>query len=356
MHIGHREATSAEDVEIAQRLARQLGLPDHESEQHAALHPGERSNKYSGNLFSTRGDYTEGMAYASRVRSPSLTERDLAARSEKERAKRPVRVRKVLGGKRLDDPATRDVKSDMALFHDEINARLQRDKSLRAKQECAAAFCNMAKNHVIEAQIVEEGAVGAIVGLAETEDPYIWRDCSAALAMLGSRLHNQQRLLRDGAVPTLVRIAAGHQADGGEAGGGGGGGGGGGRGGSEGKGAESSKELETKVTCALALCNLTLQPGYDEQFISTGALATLLHLRSKHKLVDKATCRMLYNLSCVDDYYPGAEDVIKAVINIAIGKTTKFNKLLCMRAICRMSNVRHHHDLSAMSAAVNREF
>ena len=208
---------------------------------------------YAGDKFTTRGNYTNGNIYMSRMRLPpsvpggtsnkitpgamakpghglsKTVESDIPGRrvsampmtadhgsrspmAHKGRdmlaATAPAVVTSLepnvsLGTEPLVDASTED-----AINH--IGPSLMEDDEI--KRNCALALCNFSSQEGFRGRIVEAGAISALVALWETTDGEMKQDCAIALCNLTGP-DTEVRMVSEGALPAILSLSSTEDPD-----------------------------------------------------------------------------------------------------------------------------------------------
>lgn len=205
---------------------------------------------YAGDKFTTRGNYTNGNIYMSRMQLPPASGQGKTAEQEglgpgasfgghsshamhaihasHGNTAVPRRTSGMHGAESHSvmaatapaampaDPIT--VNTTMELQPDEVTEEAINHigRSLldddEIKRNCALALCNFSSQEGFRSRIVEAGAISALVALWETTDGEMKQDCAIALCHLTGD-DTEVRMVNEGALPPILSLCSTDSAD-----------------------------------------------------------------------------------------------------------------------------------------------
>jgi hypothetical protein len=243
---------------------------------------------YKGDRFGTRGDYSGGMLYLSRLALP-----DSSAAKQKQKKQ----IETVVVNPTIQVVEESDSDSD----YDEFEL-----VNMESKRKAASAIMELAKNPAIRSHVVEDGAIKATANLVGFADEHLRAITATVLLVLSQHPEYHARMVDDNAIEALVTLL-------------------------------ESEIQQTTYMAAVSLANLACHPKTEIQIIEAGAVSSLQAIRTNHRETTDQLARLLLNLSCADDsLHSGGEEVIESVFNLANSETESIRDL-CLRALCRMS-------------------
>ena len=248
---------------------------------------------YTGDRFGTRGDYSKGMLYLSRLALPA----DSAAAKKQAKIKRETVVIDPADLIDFDEGEESDEDEDF----DEFEL-----KNMESKRKAATAIMELAKNNAIRAYVVRDGGIKAITSLVGYEDEHLRSICATTLFVLSQQEETHEKMIEDDGIEALVTLL-------------------------------ESEVQQTTYMASVALANLACCSGNEMHILEAGTIASLQAIRNQHRATTDQLARLLLNLSCADDsMHIGGEEVIESVFSLANSETESIRDL-CLRALCRMS-------------------
>lgn len=243
---------------------------------------------YTGDRFGTRGDYSGGMLYLSRLALPDNS-------AAKQKQKKQVETVVVAPVEIVEE------ESDSDSDYDEYEL-----VNMESKRKAATAIMELAKNPLIRSHVVNDGAILATTSLVGFADEHLRAILATILLVLSQEPQYHERMIEDDSVEALVKLL-------------------------------ESEIQQTTYMAAVSLANLACHPKTEILIIESGAVASLQAIRSIHRSTTDQLARLLLNLSCADDsLHSGGEEVIESVFNLANSETEQIRDL-CLRALCRMA-------------------
>lgn len=187
---------------------------------------------YAGDKFTTRGNYTNGNIYMSRMQrrevvspptataAPDQADRGGHRGRHKSVTKQPdplAATAPVLlsddhhhghhhahhHGGAADNAGAMDSTTEEAIHN--IGSSLLEDDEI--KRNCALALCNFSSQEGFRGRIVEAGAISALVALWETTDGEMKQDCAIALCNLTGP-DTEVRMVAEGALPAILSLSS----------------------------------------------------------------------------------------------------------------------------------------------------
>ena len=276
---------------------------------------GQKSAGYrNGDLFSTRGDYIEGLVYKSRGLGNKQTINAL-----KQGAKGISRLAKLARGS-LPTSNVGVVKKEKeaesagdfieVCWKTVFRAKIKAQKSdLHSLQEAAGALRNIVDNPELHPLLLKDGIINGIKALLErTRDPQVVRSCSDALCTLAHNTKIQALLVDEGLIEMLIYFM---------------------RGSAHLKNlAPRGAHLDILCNCAQSFLAISANAGplqtqlqvsapIESRLVREGPLSELQHLQSKDSTIRWALLKMIFNLAALGDHLPclWLEDIIRIAMD-----------------------------------------
>jgi len=165
---------------------------------------------------------------------------------------------------------------------------LRQLKTMNPKQQLALTIKNWSVLPENDHDIINEGAVYALIALCYVEDSSIRRCCATSFYHLSSREVNREPLLNMGVTTGVVTLAM------------------------------QARKWKVAKMCAMTLCNLSMQPNGEAIMAREGAiLALVVLLGVKGQSLLPICVQALYNMTCTDEHFKGIERISKALLNIS---------------------------------------
>lgn len=281
---------------------------------------------YVGDMFSTRGEYIDGMLYMSRMkRSHQLTFGDVLGNGAN--ARRLFGVGGSVLGEALDlmrseggrlvlkdavsdalassatsvassaapstssspaamTPAAKRKSFAGALSSSSSSVDVLDDVQTQQRRRCSLTLSNWSSNPENAALMVQEGVVEALIVLCRANDSVTRLHCVTALMNLSHVVELRSVIVRQGAVKTVAEIV------------------------------DDTEDATLRTACAVTLCNLCCLEGGEEVLVEDGAVSALSVLIAEHPKVALLCRSALFNLTCVREPYPKIESVLKLFLSL----------------------------------------
>ncbi|GMF42504.1 unnamed protein product [Phytophthora fragariaefolia] len=303
---------------------------------------------YAGDMFSTRGDYIDGMLYMSRMKrsfqsmvlsgDPRGKKIDFSfsnppwgelARTEgrsvlKDGVSDALAV--AVGGAKLAGtvPSRRSA-SSIAVNSpsDEVGEQgsTLTSKQRKQQQRCSLTLSNWSFNPENARLMVEENVVEALIRLCKDGDNITQLNCVTALMNLSHICELRRVIVQQGAVKTVAEIV------------------------------NDIEDKTIRTACAITLCNLCSLQGEEGLLVEDGAVSALSTLINEHEKVSHICRCALFNLTCVSQSYHKIESVLKAFIALTstrngssissfASKTEEEYDDITAKALCNLSNLK----------------
>lgn len=266
--------------------------------------------EYKGDLFSTGGNYLDGVLYLSRM-AESTERTKKSGMSNADYDKNPTDG---TGDTAESDKAFRDKIASSA--EEESILESNNHPDINVKLSCAMSLCNWSRNPSNANRLASEGAVRAIIQLSQEKYQRITRYCAAAFRFMSEFHVLATSMIEEGAVKTVCDMV------------------------------NVVNDDFVLHNLAIALVNITRINGKEAQVVESGVIfSAFVHLISSKPELGATCVRGLYNLTCVDAYYPSIERVIRAIVQLvtlsAAGTVTAKVKHICAAALCNLSDLRN---------------
>lgn len=300
---------------------------------------------YVGDMFSTRGEYIDGMLYMSRMkRSHRLTFGgmrelglsdnswvDLTANALKDVVSHAYTGTGATNGsmgsngkRRTSKVETSQALTSISYPGDTSGPETDAGAALQIQQwqRCSLTLSNWSSNPDNAQLMVQENVVDALMRLCVTDDHLTRVNCVTALMNLSHITELRREIVQQGAVKTIAEIVDG------------------------------TEDATLRTACTVALCNLCCLDGEEVLLVEHGAVSALSLLINEHPKV-AGICRIaLFNLTCVSEPYHKIESVMKAFISLtsmSAGASSSASALawnaewdeITAKALCNLSNFKH---------------
>lgn len=182
-----------------------------------------------------------------------------------------------------------DLASNFSIGSDDSDAddKVVEAHSMNPRQQLALTVKNWSRTAENDENILQEGAVHALIALTSTEDSLIKKWCAQALYNLSTRPNNRKALLSLGAAGGIIAIA------------------------------NNTRNWKAAKLCVLTLCNLSIEEGSEETLLGEHAQLSLVSfLSARGHFLLPLCAKALYNLTQVSRYSNSLERVIKALLNL----------------------------------------
>ena len=297
---------------------------------------GAKFKAYGGDRFGTRGDYSDGMLYLSRITSSvggtngklkhismkdglfshmrrMHNEHRRALMLEQHRAggndHHLMHVHDDHGSDASSD-AFSDLDSNMSgdeaglAMMDEVDDAMALGQNIESKRKCARALASMSQNPAIRESVVRGGAIAAVVRLANVPDEQIRLDCARSMCTLSALPKNLEKMFDDDAVASLCKLLG-------------------------------SSIQETTYVTAMTLGNLAHCPGRESDIIASGVLAELSAIRHHHPATVPEFARLLLHLCSGKESITGLHEVVESIFTLANAHDEGIREF-CLQAITRL--------------------
>mmetsp|Transcript_140 Transcript_140/g.244 ORF Transcript_140/g.244 Transcript_140/m.244 type:complete len:1557 (-) Transcript_140:144-4814(-) len=253
--------------------------------------------KYEGDMFGTAGEYMGGMLYLSRM--PPKRSQDTATLKSFSRA----------NTLQMEDSQGPDDEADLAVRNVVQNSGDDDATEISSKLYCATALCNWARNPSNAQRLAQEGAVRAIILLANEKVPKISVYCAGAFRYMSEHTILAEKMIEEKCVNVISEMIT------------------------------SCNDDFISGNLAICLLNLTRITGREWQLVEDSIVLCFMNLISQRSDLHSACCRGLYNLTCIDTSYPMMERVIRALITLSSSGTASV-KHLCAAALCNLADLK----------------
>lgn len=246
---------------------------------------------YNGDLFGVK-DYTDGILYLSRINA---------------------------GGHQSEN----NIDVDIDRENDEVGTLdLQEEKSERAttikshnrdeNRRFAMSLATLASKQDKRVKMCEDGAIQALIKLADFVDNPIRRFCCKAFSSLAAEPAIRSRMIEEGCFPAIIQLS-----------------------GIVGRSA--------KMDCCRALCNLCCVNGHEHRAVKEGAPYALVQIASACPNIVDVCLKTLINISCVTERYTKMEEVIDTlIIHFSTLHLSQSEDILLIAAMCNLSALRNN--------------
>ncbi|TMW61111.1 hypothetical protein Poli38472_013574 [Pythium oligandrum] len=288
---------------------------------------------YQGDMFSTRGDYVDGMIYMSRMkRSHQLTFgtdgnsflpqgrnvlKDAVADALSAAVAASAAGTYSLMGATSTSATSNASASTASVSHNgdapgpgdpELTA--EEVVQLRQRQRCALTLSNWSSNPENAWLMVQENVVEALMQLCEAEDRVTRLHCVTALMNLSNVEDLRRIIVQQGAIKTIADIV------------------------------NDTDDPTLRTACAVTLCNLCCLEGDEELLVADGAVSALSLLINEHPKVARLCLAALFNLTCVTEPYTKIESVLKVFLTLAASPSTVTRDEILVKGVCNLSNLK----------------
>lgn len=265
--------------------------------------------EYTGDLFSSGGNYLEGMVYLSRMaESTAKSKKTMSSTGDYDDTQDPTAD---------SGDADKNHREKLAAsIEEEESSENNNHPDINVKLSCALSLCNWSRNPANAARLASEGAVRAIIQLSQEKSLKISKYCAAAFRFMSEFPILATSMIEEGAVKTICDMV------------------------------NVVNDDFLLYNLAIALVNVTRINGKEAQVVESGVIfSAFVHLISSKPELGATCVRGLYNLTCVDAYYPSIERVIRAIVQLvtlsAAGTVTPKVKHICAAALCNLSDLRN---------------
>ena len=318
-----------QDAELAKAIAEERQREEGSSGRSAF-------KAYGGDRFGTRGDYSDGMLYLSRITASvggangklkHISMKDglfSHMRSMHEEHRRALLLQEHRAGS--DDhhlmhdhdenasvassDAFSDLDSNMSgddigiVVLDDIEDAFALGQNIESKRKCARALASMSQNPAICESVVRGGAIAAVVRLANVPDEQIRLDCARSMCTLSALPKNHEKMFDDDAIASLCKLLG-------------------------------SSIHETTYVTAITLANLAQVPGRESDIIASGVLAELSAIRHHHPATVPEFARLLVHLCSGNESINGLHEIVESIFTLANAHDEHIRGL-CLQAITKL--------------------
>jgi len=249
---------------------------------------------YGGDVFGTRGKYTEGMVYQSRLTRNNKKKKGLLSAFFD-----PGRPKVVTPREEEDD-----VMSEISV-------------DLSSKQRCAATLCNLSSIPANISNLVNEGALDALVKLAHGDDTSVAHNCAVTLCNISADSTAALQLVRGNSISSIVHGGTPFDAI---------------------LALTHSENEAVRSVCLMTLFRLSQIPGLEAGLVSGNIVPALMRLRHDSDVCALTMARTVFNLSNVKEVYLRIEKVIQAAVTVASSATTIEQMICAARTFKTMGN------------------
>jgi len=277
--------------------------------------------QYAGDLFGSRGDYSNSMLYRSRMDGNKE-----AAKPPKMQA--PLTDAEAEGAEGPDGDRAAEAAAEAVGAADGGRGGAgggggDKRGQHEAKQRCAATLRNWSFHEENRKRLMREGAERALMTLATVDDDKTKAYCATAFRNLASEPALRKQLVKCGAVRTIVSLS-------------------------------NSTNAEVNKDCVAALCHLSCLEGSEGRLVDDGSVVTLQYLMQENAELAPLCARALFNLTCVDQIYDRIERVVKVFISMGSSAMATLEiKQICVSALCNLSNLTRVHARMVDEAVVS---
>lgn len=269
----------------------------------ASLSRSQVFHTYEGDLFSTGGHYLEGMLYLSRMADSTIRSKRLPTLGDVGGGNGDVSKDSVEADKNKDREGYSNLEEETSLGESSTSP------DMHAKLHCAVSLCNWSRNPANATRLASEGAVRAIMTLSLESNTKIIVYCSAAFRFMSEHTVLATSMIDEGAVTTIGELLTNRADD------------------------------FIVHNLAIALVNLTRITGKEAQLVEGAIILALSNLIQQKPDLAPTCVRGLYNLTCVDAYYPSIEKIIGKLVNLVTSATSTV-KHLYAATLCNLSDLK----------------
>ena len=186
----------------------------------------------------------------------------------------------------------------------------QSSNNLKKKQRFAMSLATLSARAEKRETLVEEGAIAALIDLADINDPTIQKSCASAFSQLAKEPSIRSQMLAEGVVGTLVALSS------------------------------SSSNL-VKLDCARGICNLFCDSNCEIKALRDNVPMLLLRVVQECPEAYEAVLTAVLNLSCVSEKIPRIEELNEVLLQLYNFPKIKENQLLIvLQTLCNLSALR----------------
>ena len=253
------------------------------------------------NLFKHRRDHeddetdlSEGVAYLSRFHKESAVA-DVSKNNKKSSVEDPEQ--------QSSDDEEDDQKESVVTLSAQSRAE---------KRRLAMSLATLASKKPKCAKLVREGAIPTLISLAQIDDKAIQWSFSTAMCLLSTEPSIRAQMIDDGACAALITLA------------------------------QHSKNTEVVKDCIMALCNLSCVVGHEHRVVKDGIGFAIIHTITNDPNIVDICLMTLLNLSCVADKYSRIEDVTDTLMHVnTYSVLTLEQETLVASAMCNLSALKN---------------
>jgi hypothetical protein len=179
--------------------------------------------------------------------------------------------------------STADPKSASSVYSVEASAKILK------RRKIALSLATLASRPDRIKDIINDGAIAAVIELAAIPDIVIQKSCSATFALLARRQENRKRMHDEGAVQAILSLV-------------------------------SAPNAMVKIESAKALVNLMCEETdgnqYETRAVKDGLPYSLVRMVPECPQAFDLSLQCLLNLTCVEDRYTRIEEVTDAILHL----------------------------------------
>jgi hypothetical protein len=328
-----KKREEAEKLKKAQDEELQKAIAE-ERQREEGTTKGSSFKAYGGDRFGTRGDYSDGMLYLSRITASvggssgklkhiSMKDGLFAhMRTMHEEHRRALLLEQHRSGANdhhlmnvHDDhgsEASSDAFSDIDSNASDIGIAMMEDvedafqlgQNIESKRKCARALASMSQNPAIRESVVRGGGIAAVVRLANVPDEQIRLDCARSMCTLSALTKNHEKMFDDDAVTSLCKLLG-------------------------------SSIQETTYLASVTLANLAHCPGRESDIIASGVLSELSIIRHHHPSTVPEYARLLLHLCTSTESINGLHEIVESIFTLANAHDEGIRQF-CLLAITKL--------------------
>lgn len=182
--------------------------------------------------------------------------------------------------------------------------------NLKKRQRFAMSLATLASRPEKRETLVEEGAIAALIDLANLNDPTIQKSCASAFGQLAKEPTIRQQMHEEGVVGALIALSS------------------------------SSSKL-VKLDCARGICNLFCESNCEIKALRDNLPMLLLRMVQECPEVYEVVLTAVLNLSCVAEKIPRIEELNEVLLQLFnYPKISESQLMLVLQTLCNLSALR----------------
>ena len=181
--------------------------------------------------------------------------------------------------------------------------------SKEKKRQLALALATLAMKPNRRTKLVKDGALKTLMDLASIPDPIVTRACAAAICQLSASEELRGPMMDVGIIGAIGLLCGMGNA-------------------------------ATKLDCANALCNLTCHAGGEARAVKEGILVIVEKVPTFNVTALDSCLKICLNLSAVTERYNRIEDITEALLLFHTMKTSNDSEAYVLAAINNLSGIR----------------